>query len=716
MTGKKKYSIVKGCAYTAHGGVVNDSIGRVFYAMKANPEIQLGEMSSFQTAELITPATTKTINNSLLKSNTIDCFYKILSSISIYSQNVKVGNSTTTRKLTQPTISVTKIQLASGIATLEIRNNDPWILPHADVPPFDLFSSIAITSDQVTAIIPQLASLDNSAKNLLVNNVTPVKTTGYRNYYHGTLTILGSQPSAGKAMPQSVQTGINLYSLDNSTWMSTEYASAAFNLIQGTRWDNQVIPNPIDTNPFGANWAPLLNNLQSILSDANNLPSANDNHGNRLLNQPIRDYLYAGDLNNVTFQMAFRLPFFLESTTDVPYTVLESGRFNNPYYTKFDSWFAYANVLRTSGNLSLLTESGKLTTEYSSTYFDYNEPYQNLLTVTTSLVKYFFDNKVPAYIAKNFDFENGGGYSAIADVPAPQGSVVKKGQARNLDDLVNSGMIDEDKKNGLVNGTLKYVTFPDGTYSGEQITNGFVTRQKNVKTKQYEYFVKTYSWNQKSGTTPNSSGLTFGFGFDVGGKQAQDLADYVGTTIPTSGLIHDAVMGAVQHKRLDALKNYFTYYDSVWKTTQFQVPFQRAVLKTIPLMKSQQYLGGGVNAAAKTFIKSGQKTGSLLLRTFEPSFGYFFNEGNIHQYLNEFEKVYFLSLVWNKGTGSLMPYLKGTPRKVVLSQIAKRAIHAFNVHDMRYHQYSLAHSQISHQQKIANILNSITVNNYFLNL
>ena len=234
MTGKKKYSIVKGCGYTAQGGVVNDSIGRVFYALKANPEIQLGKMSSFQNQELITPPTKKTINNSPLKSNTMDCFYKSLSSISIYSQNVQVGTLQTTRKLTQPTISITKIQLSSGIYTVEIRNNDPWILPHADVPPFDLFSSIAITSDQVLSIIPQLTSLDNSPKTLLVDSVTPIKAVGYRNYYHGTLTIQGSQSSSGTATPGSVSTGINLYSLDNSNWMSTEYASVAFNLIPGT--------------------------------------------------------------------------------------------------------------------------------------------------------------------------------------------------------------------------------------------------------------------------------------------------------------------------------------------------------------------------------------------------------------------------------------------------------------------------------------------------
>lgn len=324
------------------------------------------------------------------------------------------------------------------------------------------------------------------------------------------------------------------------------------------------------------------------------------------------------------------------------------------------------------------------------------------------------DNKVAAFIAKNLDFENGGGYKSIATVPYPKGSVVKKGQARNLDDLVNSGVINEDQKNGLTNGTLTYVTFPDGTYSGEQITNGFVTRQKNVKTQQYEYFVKTYSWvviPQK----PNNSGLTFGLGYDVDGKSPQALASYVGITIPESGVVHDAIMGAAGAKKIAALKNYFTYYDSVWKTKQLQVPFKRAVLVTPPIMKSKDFLGNGVKQSAKIYIKNGQKTNSLLLRIFEPSFGYFYNEGNTHQFLNEFEKIYFLSLAYNKGVSFLMPDISGNAKKLP-AQIARRAIHSFNTHDMRYHQYSLSISEISHHQPIANILNSLSVNNYFLNL
>jgi hypothetical protein len=164
-------------------------------------------------------------------------------------------------------------------------------------------------------------------------------------------------------------------------------------------------------------------------------------------------------------------------------------------------------------------------------------------------------------------------------------------------------------------------------------------------------------------------------------------------------------MNALGSTRINAMHNYFTYYDSVWKG--LHISFERAVEKTIPKMKGAGYLEGAIKLLAKNHIKNNVKTSELFLRIFQPYFGYFYNEGKNNQFLNEVEKVFLLSLSWNKGNGSV----NQNQPKEYLQNIAKRAIHTFNTHDYRYLAYAIKESQISHRQKI---LDFIKDNNVFI--
>jgi len=707
-----KYAFIKGCAFAAKNGVVNDSIGRVIYALKANPKVQLENLTDTDNKALITPNNTVIGQISHGQSNSYDCFYKVISSQSQYSQTVTVGTSVTSRTLTQPTINVYKIQLTDTIWTLDIRSNDPWVLKHVDVAPFELFTSIAITNAEIQSIISATTSLDSSPKTFSLG--VPQLISGdvtTRVYYKSQLSIVGSQNGTTKKTRITIATNVYVYSLDNCNWVSADYASAAFNIIPGYVWDNDVIPNPIGANPFSAYWSQLQSNLQSIISQANNLPAANDNKGNRLLNQPIRDYLYQGNIDKLTFEMAFRLPFFLENSLSTPYanyqTAAGTSRPNNPYFTAFDDWFGYANWLRTAAGLASLTESGKLSTEYNSGYNDYNQVYYTLLTIAPKYLNNYVSQQVGAYMAKNFDFENEA-FKTTPDVPAPSRSA-PQGAARNLSDLVNSGAISAAAQAGLQNGSIKYAKITDGTYASELIKDGYVS--KNTKTG--DFFVYICTWNEQP-KQPNNSGLTFGFGYDIGQNDSLSaFQDYTGITVPDSGTLHDAVTDALGKKKIPALDNYYLYYDSVWKTPQAQMTFQQGVLKTVPLMKSAQYMQNAVIYAGKKYIVQGQKSSNLYLRIFQPSFGFFFNEGRIHQFLNEMEKVFLLSLAWNKGAGSLNPF---NTKKPSYQPIAKRAIHSFNTHDIRYAQHAMLLSEITHHATLANMLNSVAMNNYFQNI
>ena len=727
-----KYNIFDDSAFAARNGIVGDEIGMVSYIIRNYKDIRLANLVNKENKNFHTPRSAPFMENKIkrTKNHNPKCFYDTFSKESVYRDSKK-------EIITGKSSNVYKIRINANLSILEVRNNDPLYIIGLDTPKYFILKSIAIHQSEVNDIrqINNANFIENTPVYfflILINGNKANKQTnpGERTYYHLNLGVSGSKTINGKPEPHQVDTGITLYSFDTNNWFSAKYSDAAFDKIDGYVWNNKIVPEPVGTNPFAAYWSNgstgLKERLNAIITEANNLPAANDNKGFRLLEDtPIRDYIYQGDIEKVTFEMAFRLPFFIEDMTQTPYTKID-GRDNNPYYTKFDAWFGYANGLRSLAGKTLLNEVGKKVTDYGTAFNDYNREFQDLLLITPQSRKdYFVEKHVPAYIAKNFEYENPGKYVSTAHIPYPVGSIKKLGaNARDLTTLVNSEIISQDTKTKLEKGDVRYAKITDGTYDNEEIKNAYVA--KSTDKNDNKFYIYVYSWNETS-NKPNSSGLTFGFGYDIGkNKKLADFNDYIGSNITAdSGVKYTAVMGALGATRMNAMHNYFTYYDSVWKDKDLQISFERAVEKTMPKMKSDSYLRGAIKFLAKNHISNNVKTSELLLRIFQPTFGYFFDEGNVNQFLNEVEKVVLLSLSWNMGNGSVNQNKEPAKDKagnILLDEngdilldypnIARRAIHAFNTHDYRYLKYAVLKSKISHRGEILKLLKEYTTYNY----
>lgn len=706
----KGYAVFKDAAFTINTGVINDSIGQVVFAFKSQSVLQAKTL----TADPIKSGNSELLNLSKNEPATIDCFYKLLAEKSKYKYkwlaNDKKGIDELNTTIPVSAISIYKVEIASNKRVLEVRIKDPVEVLGLTTPVVPLLS-VAYAASEKTVI----SNLINDPNNFVSGkpvyftyNATPTKisSAGNRDYYEFELKLTGSKMSGTSMVENIVSTGIIIRSVDGKNFFSHNYANEAFPLITGQSWNsliwnNKTIPETIAgiTNPFQIYWSTLQARLQNIIDEANNLPVANTNKGKDLLNQEIRDAIYMGDSGKVTFEMAFRLPFYSLNISAIPYTD-NSNNPNNPYYTKFDDWFGYANAVRVLAGLSKLNYAGKTEAEYT-TYKDYDASFFTLLGLEAKPL--FITGKVGAYIAKNFQYENEF-YVNHAHLPFHKNSVVNKGAARDLTQLVNAtpAVISAQIKTQLENGTIQYAPVTDGTYKingvTEAINGGFIFKDPDDG----KFYIFNFSWFEPP---KNSSGITVGFGYDTGARaDYQGFLNYTGLSIPATGMVHDVVSDALGKKKIEAMKRYFPFYKLVWD--DLVIPYDTAVVNTPPIMKND-YMKPSIDTLAKNYIKAGAKTTKLLLRTFQPSFTYFYLEGT-PQYLNEVEKVFFLSQAYNTGTGSLNPY----STKPYLYGRARRAIHAFNTHDYRYLKYACQQSGIAHKAKIIKLLSILNVYNY----
>ena len=131
-----KYSLKKGRAFAAKSGAVNDSIGRFIYASKINATVSTVNQLP-DGINLLTPLNTKIIKLYENIPSTIDCFYTLVSKISAYKSDAPSVDGKFSPNSIPPTINVYKIQLPGNIKTLEISNNDPWVLTGKDAGPLD---------------------------------------------------------------------------------------------------------------------------------------------------------------------------------------------------------------------------------------------------------------------------------------------------------------------------------------------------------------------------------------------------------------------------------------------------------------------------------------------------------------------------------------------------------------------------------------------------
>jgi hypothetical protein len=759
---KKKYGIKKGRAFTADNGAVNDSIGRVIYVSKANPKIFLENLQD--NSSLNTPIDTQTVKLYENVSNSIDCFYKIVSTISAYKKVTAASEANKVRyaNSTAPTINIYKVQLPGNILTLEIRNNDPWVLTGVDSSPFDFLASIALSNSEVQTIqnVVNQNGFDASSKLLDIGTPLQIKTAGYRNFYKTTLNIIGAFKGSDKPTKSGpVSTGIVLYSIDNSNWISANYANAASSLINGPVWDSHTIPNVVNgTNPFDSSiWTAITGALNSIISAANNLPASGDGKGYRLLDTPIRDYIYSGNFDRLTFEIAFRLPFYIEDYTIIPYQPQPSkgGRINNPYYTQFENWLGLANSLRASANYDstkLFARTG-LTQSYTdaiqSTPAD--QRLYSLFNITSN--QNLANNQISAWIAALLSDENDispnsfDTYFTIPYLfdPKKVGNIRKNTAARaqakakiiDLSDFLNDGRITQSTYDTLTTGSgTSGVVWGELALTSQSPENGYYI-VKEVDSGVTNYYIYNNFWgNQKYDTQTNkatvrydnknkplskywneASGLTISFGYDLGGKSPSQYP-----ILPDSNPAHDTqflyVTGltytstleplAVQmgfstpHKfiqRDHAVALYYTFFDSVFNVVQ--VPsFDYALGHILPFIK-KNYLADGIS------IKHGLQGGlNNVFVIYKNASGLeFYDTGGI-QYLNEVEKFLFITQVYNSGSASLQV----SSRK---KTNAYRLLQAFNSHDIRWAKAFYQASDVTRTSKILADLENINFFNHY---
>jgi hypothetical protein len=724
-----KYDIFKNSAFAVQSGIVKDKIGTVSYVVRKYQDIELVNLTKKENKDLNTPRNIIKNKIKITKNNNPECFYDTFSKESVYRE----GDITTDR-----TSNVYKIRIDNNLSILEIRNNDPLYLVGLDTPEYLVLQSIAISQSEANTI--KSLSDTNFIKDtpvyfflMLVNGkYLKVTRSGERPYWYINLGISGTSNSSEKQLHE-IDTGITLYSLDERNWLSSAYSIGAFGKITGVVWNNKIVPEPVENNPFQPSFWSNGNNglkerLNTIITEADNLPVANDNKGKRLLDTAIRDYIYQGDIEKITFEMAFRLPFFMEDITKTPYTKLKNNRDNNPYYTKFDDWFGYANGLRTLAGYSdanLLSRTG-----HKNSFTDAIQNAQDHLNLykifnikrNNVLAKYH----IPAYFAKVLSEENSivesgrGSFDGYFTIPKSgiwirNDSTARtnaKAEIKDLEKFKNDGKISLDTYNKLIAGSIWWGELiagkqcpENGYYVIREIIDNTVKyfiynkfwgnsaydNDKNESVVQYEKKKKKGVWVEvKDKPISNSywagdSGLTISFGYDMGGKSISK--DY---TLPSSNPDHDTTflyitglsdkLTSFQEsiikkgfgiKRDKAVALYYTFFDTVFKNNNVTVNFDYAVGHIFPFAKKNYlYLGISTQEGLRSDLFD-------YFKVYKSEAGIEFYDGGI-QYLNEIEKYLFGTQLYNAGEYSLK--VKNRPK-------AKYLLHAFNCHDIRWAKY-----------------------------
>lgn len=263
---------------------------------------------------------------------------------------------------TDKTFKTYIVEMETGLYCLEHRILDPATIRGRHLHAFEPMISIAVSATERASIMALFSSFSAAGAKAL--RVVPVATTpaaSQREYLKGDLEIYGVQYSGGSFQWAAVSTGITVVSLDGYHYNSHAYAQQYQTLAGGTVWSRDLAPSVAHFS------AAVQQQLTTDLIAIGNVDK-------RLLLGELRDHLYEGNLDLVTFEIAFRLPFHCLQTKAAfsragsnhslgEFLYLTAG--NNPYLDNFNatgtsviSWLNVANSLRTLGGLPALTHSG----------------------------------------------------------------------------------------------------------------------------------------------------------------------------------------------------------------------------------------------------------------------------------------------------------------------------------------------------------------------
>lgn len=754
--GHSFYSENRGVACELTQGKVADSIGEVCFAYKTEDHVDVNkiDLSTVILPEKGTSASS--FNHEAGKQafayNYIKEYFTLganraLNKKTAYFDKVAAYND---HRINKSLISVHKVKFVhSGNVKkgLEIRVNDPMMLRGlTGNSPAECFTSIAYTNTQKQTIQTKITSsfLTERFVSFVSNTPSPVTVpTGEKQVFVTTFKLLGLKSNANVLELQEENLAITFYSLDGINYVTSEYADGFRNEIgeENTQVDriinNTIIPQFISGNPFDTT---LFTNIKTKIEEISNSGSRD-----QVLYNEIRDYVYDGDLDNLTFEMAFRLPFYVVDMQCVPYSDMVSvtttttfakantpyakKSVNSPYFRNFKEWFDKANALRTAGNIPVLKRTG-LTKDIEGfsqevySIFGFIDSY-----LTDDATKVHKTEKVPAYRANIMYDENrppnhSSPYKSKPHLPAnPSGTLVKVKQSE-LIKLKNAGVITLTTKTKLdvlanthsgtfgfctdvVKGSHGNITLDSGTFNFDTNKTNYIFKPSAGDGDEFYIYLKPY--------LSNASATTFGFGIDIGQVSMDSFKAYTsykdGANYPPDW--KTILQGTVKKLSSSSITNVSKYN----------------VLKDE--IQGKKGLGGGAGEAFKVFqeilneldftYSTAVKLGSPFIGTYEkksekkllrtsnypilmvnplltftgstpnlsatgiatiPSNSPYYFETGGQEYMNEMEKFLFTTLTYNgSGSGGNMGV---NWSKVRWSRIGRYVAQAVNTHDLRW--------------------------------
>jgi hypothetical protein len=623
-----------------------------------------------------------------------------------YDEYVEAHNF---HKRNKSILSIHKIKFtdATDKKTIEIRTNDPILIRGlTGNSPAECFLSIAYTYSQRETIFDLINNnfVSNKFVSFVSDTSTEITNSG-RKVFKQTFKLLGIVANGNLLELQEIPLSLTFYSIDGSNFVTSEYADSFKNEFgeSNTQMDrimtNDIIPQFEEGNPFlNSNFE--VNTYTSITSLLNTI--SNNGSRDRILYNEIRDYLYDGDLDSLTFEIAFRLPFYIEDPKELPYTQVSINRANtdnNPFTMFFEQdnieeWYTQANLLRAkqiNPSLETLARSG-LTTPTSNKKSYLKEFYDD---ANTKQEDYFKTVNLPVNAATTFNWENSISYfnqiGKKPHIPYYSGTLYTS-NVYNLTHLKNAEVITDNQKTNLENVALSdfgYEEISDGEYNINGVLKTLNGKYVFKEANETDFQIYDFYWHQPANKPNNSSGITFGFGYDIGSRTDYDkLLNYLNLNSASVSEIEETVLNkGLQKKKINAMQEFFPFKNIVWDT--ISLDYNITIDKTKPILQDE-YLNTII-----TKIISNRK----FLKIYTNTESSFYKNDSL-KILNIAELCVYSTFVWNRGVGRADLNSQKNDRV----QHAKLLIHAFNTHDIRWLRYFTRKSGITHTERVIKFL------------
>jgi hypothetical protein len=351
-----QYDTFYEAGYLGRQGRAIDASGEVCFSVRGAGKMGFASYSKADSDNIKSTSLIKTIKAEGLSKE--KSFFEALREWSVYDK-ARLEAHFHNRKQ-KGVLGVHAVKLTGSVNTLDIRINEPQVFRgFEDWSPVDPLYSIAyahseaITVDTLVNDASVFTDIGWQRKYLAVSvhsieeKPSPADAT-VRPWFKTKFTMFGLHYDTVREefgwMPEELP--LDFYSLDGRNFFTSKYATDLKTQSGMTLWDNHIVPDisadPIYSHADHYNQAvpipgstPTTKTFPAFLTDVLNEAK---NFDERLVLGEIRDYLYERDINFLSYELAFRLPFFTEDPTQDPYQDITVGtvtKKNNPYIDHF---------------------------------------------------------------------------------------------------------------------------------------------------------------------------------------------------------------------------------------------------------------------------------------------------------------------------------------------------------------------------------------------